>query len=200
MKLFTAAFSIAVAGLPLAHTSYAGEITQTATSQGSFDLKQLKQEDILSDAQLDNFKLEGRWIGPTWWANRMADWGKNGDKDEILCAPNRPFLGWRIAADMTRNIDLTKGDLDVSVNASMMAKGNTGNKLAKDSLVGLLIGSGHSLKNPKSRALIFDFAVATKGKNKTAPVGAVPAVPGSGYAVGISGDGHLKIIDLDAFL
>lgn len=189
MKPFTLALSLTLASLPLANLSHANEIAQTSSIQESVDLKKLKQEDILTDAQLDGFKLEGRWLGPTWWANRMADWGKNGDQDEILCSPNRPFLAWRVAADMTRNIDLTKGDLDIELNASLVPKGDDNAKLAKDSLVGLILGLGYSFENPKARALIFDFVTPKHG---------VPSVPGSGYALGLSGDGHLKILDLDA--
>ncbi len=156
------------------------------------DLAKLKLEDTLTDAQFDNFKPEGRWIGPTWWANRMADWGVNGDdRDSILCSPNRPFLGWRVAVDMTRNIDLTQGDLDLSVDLNLVPKGDDNSRLAPDALAGVLLGSGHSMPNYKSRALIFDFATKKGGKK------AYPAVPGSGYAIGVSGDGFLRVIDLD---
>ncbi len=155
------------------------------------ELTKLKLEDTLTDTQIDNFKLESRWLGPTWWANRMADWGANGDsEDVILCAPNRPFLSWRTAMDMTRNIDISKGDLDVSLHAVLVPNGDAHAKVAPDALAGLIIGAGHSLPNYKSRALLFDFFKGNKNN--------YPAVRGSGYALGISGEGLLKIIDLDS--
>ncbi len=165
-------------------------IAHTAFAETS--LESLKAEDTLTDEQIDGFQLTAgsKWLGPNWWANRMADWSSNGDNtSEILCSPNRPFLGWRTAMDMTRNIDLSKGELAISVNAQLIPKGGAHAELADDALVGLIIGAGHSLPHYKSRALLFDFA--TKGKKP------YPAVPGSGYAVGITGANHLKIIDLD---
>jgi len=186
-----ATLSLLTAGIVYSQaTKDADKLSDAKTTVST--LAKLKAEDTLTDAQLDNFKPDGRWIGPNWWANRMADWGVNGDnQDEFLCSPNRPFLGWRTALDMTRNIDLSKGELFVSVNARIVTKGDDNAKLAPDSLVGLYIGAGHSLPHYKSRVLLFDFAT---NKKKSA---AYPTVPGTGYAAGISGDNHLKIIDLD---
>ncbi len=150
----------------------------------------LQKQDILTDSQIDHFIPQGRWIGPQWWANRLQDWSAIGPKNhEILCAPSRPFLPWRLAHDMIRDIDLTKGNLNLSVTLHMAPKGNSHAPLAPDSMAGLIIGTGHNLSDPMARAMIFGMQ-APKGKK-------LPAIPGSGIACVLSGDGYINIIDLD---
>ena len=155
-----------------------------------FHTTEVQKEDTLTDAQVDGFYQNGRWIGPGWWANRLQDWSANGEsKTEILCSPNKPFLGWRMAHDMTRDIDLSQGNLDLSITLQMKAKGEGNRKIAPNSMAGLIIGTGHNLTDPMARAMIFELHAKKRKK--------IPAVPGTGIAVVISGDGFLNIIDLD---
>lgn len=156
-------------------------------SEGSTsDLSKLIAADSLTDGQLDAMRNDGRWLGANWWANRLQDWSVKGGT--YVCEPNRDFLGWRVAHDMTREIT---GDLDASVNISLKSS-KSGLKLADDSVVGFLIGAGHSLDNRLAKALIFDFKAPKKGSKQK-----WPSAPGSGIAVGISGSGKLRLIDLD---
>lgn len=161
----------------------------SVSADSQFD--QLQQEDTLSDSQLENFQAQGRWLGPGWWANRLQDWQRTGNQGEgIRCAPNKPFLAWRAAHDMLRPLDLSQGQLDVSVKVTL-ASSEQSKPLSPQSLTGFLVGAGHTLDNPMARAMVFDFK---RGKNATTPY---PAVPGSGIAAGVSGNGQLRIIDLD---
>ncbi|MGB0776094.1 MAG: hypothetical protein ACPGUY_09615, partial [Akkermansiaceae bacterium] len=144
--------------------------------------------DALTSKQLDSYQEEGRWLGPGWWGNRLQDWSLS--KNKIVCAPNRPFLAWRVAHDTTRNLDATQGKLTLSVDLHMNARGGSNNKLADDAFSGILLGSGHTIADPMARLLMFDYGVK-KGKS-------IPAVPGSGYVIGFSGKGELHITDLDA--
>lgn len=155
----------------------------------SADITDLQKQDVLTDSLIDNFPMQGRWIGPGWWANRLQDWQANGSEDtEIRCAPNKDFLGWRTAHDVIRDIDLSKGALNISVVLQMTTKDDSNGKIAPDSMAGLLIGAGYSLPDPLARAMIFDMR---------APKGKTPAVPGTGIAVVISGDGFLNIINMN---
>lgn len=176
--------------LPVAACSAVIAFLSPVTADSPDDLTELQKRDVLTDAQIDNYPVQGRWIGPAWWANRLQDWQANGSMaTEILCSPNRAFLGWRTAHDVTRDIDLSQGNLDVSVVLQMIPKGDDKVKLAPNSMSGLLIGAGHSLSDPLARAMVFDMR---PGKGQK-----IPAVPGTGIAVGLSGDGFLNIVDLD---
>ena len=151
--------------------------------------------DILSEQQVQNFQQKGLWLGPQWWANRLQDWSrisKQGAEGNIIqCSPNAPFLKWRVAHDMVHPLDLSaKGHLSAAVTVSLRSD-NVNKSLAPDSLAGLLVGTGNTAENLMSRMLIFEFSNRKKSKLPYA------AVPGSGIAVGISGDQHLRIIDLD---
>ena len=129
-------------------------------AQSKSALARLIAEDALTNAQLDAPRNDGRWLGPNWWANRLHDWSvKNG---AFVCEPNRDFLGWRVAHDMTREIT---GDLNASVDVSLMPSQDK-LKLAQDCVTGFLIGAGHSLDNRLAKALIFDFKVPN-GKGKS---------------------------------
>jgi hypothetical protein len=151
----------------------------------------LVKADTLNDQQINGFSAKGRWLGPQWWANRLQDWSRTGTTGQtILCAPTHPFSSWRVAHDMTHPLDLTQGNLDVSVQVSLLPEVK-GAPLAPDSLAGLLIGTGNTLKDPMARMMVFEFR---KNKNSKTPYA---KVIGSGIAVGISGDGHLRMIDLD---
>ena len=146
-----------------------------------------QKQDVLTSEQLDAYQTDGRWLGPGWWGNRLHDWSINEKK--LVCSPNRPFLGWRVAHDTTRNLDLTQGGLELSLNITMVSKGGAKSSLAPDAMSGVLLGSGHSIPDPMARLLMFDHGMKKNAK--------VPAVAGSGYAIGFSGDGVLKIVDLD---
>lgn len=168
-------------------------------------IQKLSQGDRLSNAQIDGYQQQGRWLGPNWWANRLHDWQRTGQEGAIIeCTPNRPFLGWRVAHDMSRQLDLSEGELDLSLQLAMQPgnKAGAAKPLSPNSLVGFLVGTGHSLENPMTRAMIFDFKIAAEKKKAAKPAQAVkgqkfPAVPGSGIAIGVSGAGKLRIIDLD---
>ena len=155
------------------------------------NLAELQKNDTLSDSQLNDFHADGRWLGPGWWANRLQDWQRTGSEGEaIQCKPAKAFMGWRVAHDMVRPLDLEKGELDLSVQVGMHSS-KEAQPLAPDSLAGVLIGVGHTLDDPMARAMLFEFKKGKKAQT------AYAAVPGTGIAVGVSGDGHLRIIDLD---
>lgn len=164
-------------------------LISSATAESSLDT--LQKNDTLSDAQLKGFEGNGRWLGPGWWANRLQDWKRTGSAGEaIQCKPEKPFMAWRVAHDMVRPLDLSQGELDLSAQIGMYSSQDT-KPLAPDSLAGFLIGVGHTLDDPMARAMLFEFKKEKKAKT------AYAAVPGSGIAAGLSGDGHLRIIDLD---
>lgn len=150
-------------------------------------LAALKAQDTLTSEQIDGYKEDGRWLGPGWWGNRLQDWSIKGGK--FVCAPDRPFLAWRVAHDTTRNLDASQGKLALNVDIKMQPPEGRKNMLAADALAGVLLGAGHSMDDPMARLLMFDYGVR-KGKK-------IPAVAGSGYAIGLGGDGTLKILDLD---
>jgi len=170
-------------------------ISLTCSASPLEQVKVLQQQDTLTDAQIDHFSAPGRWLGPGWWANRLQDWSRVGvrNKTIIQCAPNSSFLPWRVAHDMIRPLDLSTGNLDLSVNVTLQpASPDISKPLAPDSLAGVLIGTGNTLDDPMARMMVFGFH---KPKKSTTPYA---AVSGSGIAVGFSGDGHLRIIDLDS--
>ena len=145
----------------------------------------------MTDQQISGYHAEGRWLGPNWWANRLQDWSRMGAKGgTIQCRPTHSFLAWRVAHDMVREIDLSEGDLDVSVQVTLEPEKKGGN-LAPDSMAGFLIGTGNTLDDPMARMMVFEFKKSPKSKL------AYAAVLGSGIAVGVSGDGNLRVIDLD---
>ncbi|MFC4996208.1 hypothetical protein [Rubritalea tangerina] len=147
------------------------------------ELAKLISEDALSDAQLDAQRTDGRWLGPNWWANRLHDWSVN--EGAVTCEPNRPFLGWRVAHDMTRVLG---DDFEVVVDLGMKASG-TG-ELSDECVAGFLVGAGHSQENRLSKMMVFDFKAPKKG--------GWPATEGAGIAIGVNGSGVLRIIDLDS--
>lgn len=147
------------------------------------DLAKLIAEDVLTDAQLDATRNDGRWLGPNWWANRLHDWRVEGGS--FVCEPNRDFLGWRVAHDMTR---VLAGDFEAIVELELSPSGE--GKLSDEVVAGFLVGAGHTLDNRMGKMLIFDFKTP-KGKKGW------PSADGSGIAVGVNGAGKLRIIDLD---
>ena len=160
-------------------TTTANAITASSAAQPESAVESFD----LSNDQLNAVRNDGRWLGPNWWANRLHDWSmKDG---AFVCEPNRDFLSWRVAHDMTREIT---GNLEASVKVKLMPTKGKHEKLHHTAMVGYLIGAGHSLDSRLAKALIFDFKQGKSGW---------PAVPGSGIAVGINGEGKLRIIDLD---
>lgn len=147
----------------------------------------LHQQDALSEQQIDSYQTAGRWLGPGWWGNRLHDWSIKDS--QFVCAPNRGFLAWRVAHDTTRNLDSTEGNMALTLDVSMTPMKANGAPLAPNAISGVLLGSGHSIADPMARLLMFDYGMKKKQ--------ALPSVPGSGYAVGFSGDGSLTILDLD---
>ena len=166
-------------------------LISSASAEKTPDLAALRKSDVLTNQQVAGFTAEGRWLGPNWWANRLQDWSRTGAKGAtIQCKPTRGFLAWRVAHDMVHPLDLTKGNLDVSVQVTLKPE-QKGKPLAPDSLAGLLIGTANNLEDPMARMMVFEFK---KPKKSTKPYA---NVLGSGIAVGVSGDGNLRIIDLD---
>ena len=166
-------------------------LLSSASAEKPTDLATLQKSDVLTNQQISDFNADGRWLGPNWWANRLQDWTRTGAKGAtVQCQPTRAFLAWRVAHDMVRPLDLSKGNLDVSVQVTLQPE-EKGKSLAPDSLAGLLIGTGNTLEDPMARMMVFEFK---KPKNSKT---AYAKVIGSGIAVGISGDGNLRIIDLD---
>jgi len=154
------------------------------------NLPNLQKGDTLTNEQISEFHAEGRWLGPTWWANRLQDWSRTGDGKTIQCSPTRTFLAWRVAHDMVHPLDLTKGNLDVSVTVTL-SPDDQKQPLADDSLAGLLIGTANTLDDPMARMMVFEFKKPKKSKLPYANV------IGSGIAIGISGDSQLRMIDLN---
>jgi len=188
MRLTLRLSALLHAGTLLGITSFCG-LTPLSAAE---NLADLQKGDTLTTQQINSFHAEGRWLGPEWWANRLQDWSRTGtDGQTIQCSPTRAFLSWRVAHDMVHPLNLSKGNLNVSVTVTLTPSAPK-KPLTSDSLAGLLIGTGNTLDDPMGRMMIFDFQKPKKSKL------AYAKVIGSGIAIGISGDSQLRIIDLDA--
>ena len=139
-----------------------------------------------------NYQKDGRWLGPAWWGNRLQDWKLSDNK--WICAPKQSFLAWRVAHDTTRNLNIEKGPFNLTVDLKVTPTGDKNKQVAPDALAGIILGAGHSIDYPMARLFMFGYGTS-RGKNLSQS--RAPAVPGSGYAIGLSGKGTLQILDLD---
>ena len=83
------------------------------------------------------------WIGPTYWANRLADWRLNGGRIECLAAG---MLGGRTVGVLTLGLLAGPGAATISVRTGTLATG--------PGFSAILVGAGGGLLDPRAAALV----------------------------------------------
>jgi alkaline phosphatase D len=81
--------------------------------------------------------VERTWVGPEYWANRLADWRIS--KGRLECIEDRAEKPMRTVHVLTRRLDAGEGDFYISVRTGLIGEAA---KVSPDSATGFLIGAG----------------------------------------------------------
>jgi alkaline phosphatase D len=81
--------------------------------------------------------VERTWVGPEYWANRLADWRISNGRLE--CIEGRVGKPVRTVHILTRRLDAGEGDFHISVRTGLIGRAA---KVSPDSATGFLIGAG----------------------------------------------------------
>ncbi len=110
------------------------------------------------------------WLGPELWANRLQDWGRDGDA--IVC--RAPELPWRTAHWLTRAVSAgPAGRATLAVHCAIEGEPGAG------PAVGFWVGAGAGDLDPRAAAL----------------VQAAPG-PDGGFLAGLDAHGHAFVLDM----
>lgn len=113
--------------------------------------------------------VERTWVGPEYWANRLADWRISNGRLE--CIEDRAEKPMRTVHILTRRLDSKEGDFYMNVRTGLISEAA---KVSPDSATGFLIGAGPEV----------DYRAAALVHHSCGPGGGIiAAVEATGRAV-----------------